>query len=140
MDRASLISLRIVALLAALGGLVVQGAPAQAPPVADSADWKSVFDGKSLQGWELAKGYDYEDQGKVEVADGCLVLQAGQPATGVRWTGAFPRSNYEVELEGQRVSGGDFFCGMSFPVGDNSLTLILGGWGGSICGLSCVDG
>lgn len=145
MDRASLISLRIVALLAACVGLVwnglgVQDAQAQAAPTAPAAEWQSVFDGKSLQGWELAKGYDYEDQGKVAVTDGCLVLEAGQPATGVRWTGAFPRANYEVELEGQRVSGDDFFCGMSFPVGDNSLTLILGGWGGSVCGLSCVDG
>jgi alpha-L-rhamnosidase len=48
--------------------------------------------------------------------------------------------DYEVELEGKRVAGYDFFCGMSFPVGEGSLTLILGGWGGWVVGLSCIDG
>ena len=71
---------------------------------------------------------------------GCLVIGTGEPATGVRWTEKFPKMNYEIELEGKRVAGNDFFCGMSFPVGDGGLTLILGGWGGWVVGLSCIDG
>ena len=107
---------------------------------ADNVAWKSLFDGKSLQGWEVVKGYDYEDQGKVDVQDGCLVIGTGRPATGVRWTGVFPQTDYEIELEGKRVAGSDFFCGLSFPVGESALTLILGGWGGGVVGLSCIDG
>lgn len=72
--------------------------------------------------------------------DGNLVLNGGLFATGVRWTGKFPKTNYEVALQAQRADGYDFFCGMSFPVGDGALTLILGGWGGYLTGLSCVDG
>src|SRR5690606_27915457 len=42
--------------------------------------------------------------------------------------------------EAQRVDGRDFFCGLTFPVGDSPCTLILGGWGGTVVGLSSVDG
>jgi hypothetical protein len=102
--------------------------------------WTSMFDGKQMKGWKLPKGYDYEDAGKVEVKDGNLVLNGGFYATGIRWPGKFPKTNYEVQLEAQRVDGYDFFVGMSFPVGEGALTLILGGWGGNLTGLSCVDG
>ena len=70
-----------------------------------SVAWKSLFDGKSLQGWEVVKGYDYEDQGKVDVQDGCLVIGTGRPATGVRWTEKFPKTDYEIELGGQAGGG-----------------------------------
>ena len=39
-----------------------------------------------------------------------------------------------------RVSGNDFFCALTFPVGQDHLTLVLGGWGGTVCGLSSLDG
>ncbi len=110
------------------------------PAKEEGPPWTNLFDGKEMTGWEVVKGLDYEDAGKVEIKEGSLVLGMGDPATGVRWTGKFPKVNYEVELEGQRVEGSDFFCGMSFPVGDGALTLILGGWGGWMTGLSCVDG
>jgi hypothetical protein len=38
------------------------------------------------------------------------------------------------------VDGNDFFCGLTFPVGERCCTLILGGWGGAVTGLSCIDG
>ena len=137
------IRLLVVIVLASVGWgrLAAQenAADAAGATSADNAPWKSLFDGKSLKGWEVVKGYDYEDQGKVEVQDGCLVIGTGRPATGVRWTEAFPKTDYEIEMDGKRVAGSDFFCGLSFPVGDNALTLILGGWGGQICGISSID-
>jgi len=39
-----------------------------------------------------------------------------------------------------RVEGNDFFCGMTFPVGKVPCTLIVGGWGGTVVGLSSIDG
>ncbi len=104
-----------------------------------SEKWTVLFDGKQMKGWKKPDGYDYEDAGKVDVKDGNMVLNGGTFATGIRWTGKFPKTNYEVRLEAQRVDGYDFFVGMSFPVGDQALTLILGGWGGNLTGLSCVD-
>lgn len=74
--------------------------------------------------------------------EGTLVLGRGEPLTGVTWpdSRSVPKSNYEVALEVVRLEGQDFFCALTFPVADAHCTLILGGWGGQLCGLSCVDG
>jgi hypothetical protein len=39
-----------------------------------------------------------------------------------------------------RVSGSDFFCGLTVPVNDSHCTLIVGGWGGGLTGISSLDG
>src|SRR5215470_940537 len=57
--------------------------------------WKSMFDGKSLAGW---KETPFTAHGKVSIEDGAIVLGSGF-LTGVTWTDAFPKSNYEVRLE-----------------------------------------
>jgi hypothetical protein len=106
----------------------------------DAEGWTSLFDGKALGKWEVLEKFDYKDHGLVHVQDGCLVLDKGQTGTGVRWTGPFPKTDYEISLEAKRVDGNDFFCGLTFPVGDTALTLIMGGWGGWVVGLSCIDG
>ena len=59
--------------------------------------------------------------------------------TGVTWKGPFPKTNFEVALEAMRVDGSDFFCGLTVPVGKGSCSLILGGWGGTLVGISCID-
>jgi hypothetical protein len=51
-----------------------------------------------------------------------------------------PAGSYEVELTASRLAGNDFFVGLTFPVGSEHLTLVLGGWGGAVCGLSSIDG
>jgi hypothetical protein len=43
-------------------------------------------------------------------------------------------------LDAKRTAGGDFFCGMTFPVENEFCTLIIGGWGGNVVGLSSIDG
>ena len=50
------------------------------------------------------------------------------------------KMNYEITLEAMRVQGHDFFCGLTFPVGDDPCTLIVGGWGGALVGLSSLNG
>jgi len=98
---------------------------------------KLLFDGKTLAGWEIT---DFKGKSAVYVSDSCIVLERGATITGIRWCQEFPKINYEVQLEAKRVAGADFFCGMTFPVNENYLTLIVGGWGGTIVGLSCIDG
>ena len=39
-----------------------------------------------------------------------------------------------------RTGGDDFFCGLVFPVGKADCSLVVGGWGGTIVGLSNIDG
>jgi hypothetical protein len=96
-----------------------------------------LFDGKTLHGWEIT---DYSGHGDVYVKDSCIVLEKGETCTGIRWLQDFPRIDYEVNLEARRREGGDFFCGMTFPVGESFCSLIIGGWGGNVVGLSSIDG
>jgi len=103
---------------------------------AAESSWRPLFDGKTQAGWAATP---FAGAGEVEVRDGTLVLNQGI-LTGVHWTNEFPTVDYELSLEAQRVLGIDFFCGLTFPVGDTHLTLVAGGWGGSVVGLSNIDG
>ena len=98
---------------------------------------RTLFNGVTLDGWKIT---DFGTQGSVTVQDGVLVLGMGEGATGITWEGEFPTMNYQITLQAKRVSGNDFFCGMTFPVNDSFLTLVVGGWGGFVVGLSCLDG
>ena len=75
----------------------------------------------------------------MKVEDGRLILGSGV-MTGVTWTNELPRTNYEVSCEAMRVDGSDFFCALTFPVGEDPCSLIVGGWGGGVVGLSSLDG
>jgi hypothetical protein len=97
---------------------------------------KDLFDGKTLSGW---KPVDMPGQAKVYVKDGAIVMDSGDSMTAVIWTGKPPRTNYELTLDGMRLEGGDFFATTTFPVGDSFCSLVVGGWGGSVVGLSNVD-
>lgn len=99
-----------------------------------------LFDGKSLGRWKVVEQFEFRRHGEVAVRDGAIVLGAGKPGTCIRYDGDVPKRDYEIVLEAQRVEGDDFFCGMTFMVDDEPLSLILGGWGGKTCGLSCIDG
>ena len=96
----------------------------------------SLFDGATLGQW---KPTDFGGQGEVHVKDGAIQMEMGNYMTGINWTGPVVRMDYEIALDAMRVEGNDFFCGLTFPVGENPCTLILGGWGGSLCGLSSID-
>ncbi len=109
-------------------------APEQPPP---DAAWKSLFDGQTLKGWQIT---DFAGHGEVKVEDGQIVLEMGVALTGIKWTNEVPKSNYEVSLEASKLSGSDFFCGLTFPVGSASCTLVVGGWGGGVVGISSIDG
>ncbi len=100
---------------------------------------ESLFDGTSMTGWKRMTEVNIPGYGKVHVEKGMIVLEEGSPMTGAVWQGDVPRNNYEVSLQAARLKGSDFFCGLTFPVGKEYCTLILGGWGGGTVGLSNVD-
>jgi Domain of Unknown Function (DUF1080) len=106
--------------------------------VAKDAGWKDLFDGKTLDGW---KSSDFFKPGKVHVQDGAIVMEKGDRITGATYTrGDFPKIDYEVTLEGKKLAGNDFFCTTTFPVGDSFCSLVVGGWGGRVVGLSSING
>lgn len=97
-----------------------------------------LFDGKSLKNWEIT---DYAGKGEIKVGKkGVLVMEMGAELSGIHWKGQpIPKVNYEITLEARRTMGNDFFCGLTFPYKDSHATLILGGWGGSLIGISSID-
>lgn len=113
-------------------------AAAEDKPAAKDADWKKLFDGKTLDGWKSSFS---SGSGKVHVKDGAIVMEKGQKMTGVTYAGKdFPTTDYEVVLEGRRVDGRDFFATTTFPVGDGFCSLVVGGWGGMVTGISSING
>lgn len=127
--------LMTVALIAPGAWWPAAGARAQEP----AAEWQPLFDGKTLANWRPTK---FRGEGEVKVADGRIVLQAGPgDLTGITWDGpALPSTSYELALQALRVDGNDFFAGVTFPVGGSFCSLILGGWGGTVVGLSSING
>ena len=108
---------------------------------ADKPTERLLFDGKSLNDWQVV---DAGGSGKVALKDGQMLIGAGESITGAVYknTDKIPVTNYEITLEARRLDGNDFFCGLTFPVGSlkTCATLICGGWGGSVTGISCIDG
>jgi hypothetical protein len=155
----SLVRILVLAILTGgMGGWAVRGADAaagstNAPSTNDSpsvlrkklktdapyrpaSEWRSLFDGKSLAGWRVN---DFYKHGAVTVQDGELTLGTGTSLTGVSYTNDLPKIDYEVTLEAKKTAGSDFFCGLTVPVDKSHCSLIVGGWGGSLVGISCID-
>lgn len=104
---------------------------------AGKTDSTHIFDGISLEGWEIT---NFGPQGPVTVSGGEIILGMGDGCTGVTYSRDIPAINYEISLEARRREGNDFFCGLTFPVGNDFCTFIAGGWGGATVGLSCING
>ena len=111
---------------------------ADSSPSELDSEWESLFDGRTLGDWQAT---EFLLPGTVSIQDGNIILGRGDGLTGITWTGEerLPRYNYEIALEARRLRGTDFFCGLTFPVGDEHVTFIVGGWGGTVVGISNID-
>lgn len=102
-----------------------------------------LFSIPQIEKWEEAKMF--KSGGITRETDG-FTLKEGSPMTGIvfpSWlTDGLPVADYAINYEAMRVRGGDFFGSVTFPVRDEKtfVTFVLGGWGGSQVGLSCIDG
>lgn len=128
--------------LAAVGAwLVLLSSPAAADLAQTTGGeqaWRPLFDGKTLTNWQSTK---FIGEGGVTIENGQIILEAGRNLTGITWIGPeLPATNYEIALQAMRVDGSDFFAGVTFPVADSFCSLILGGWGGTVVGLSSING
>jgi len=103
---------------------------------AEETGWSSLFDGHLLQNWRPTQ---FGGEGNVEVDEGQIILNIGNDLTGISWTERFPIVNYEIMLAASRLAGSDFFCGITFPFKEFPCSLIIGGWGGTVVGLSSID-
>jgi hypothetical protein len=98
-----------------------------------------LFDGKSLNNWTVT---DYAGRGEVWLdGNGSACMEFGIALTGMHWSGdELPNKNYEIHWEAKKEMGTDFFGSLTFPYLESHATLILGGWGGALVGISCLDG
>lgn len=120
----------------------VAATPAPAPDLLKTAAAvpPKPFEG---EGWQLLGNWhetDYAGRGEVRVESGAIVMGMGSPFTGIRWTNEFPKVDYEIAFDAMRTMGTDFFCGLTVPVGESHCSLVVGGWGGGLVGISSLDG
>ncbi len=139
MKNTQILAAAAFAVLAFQAGAQDAEKPAVPLPKPDKEGWISLFDGKTLGNWKpinFGLGTDV-----VAVEDGQLYLDAGDPITGVKWGAELPgKIGYEIALEAQKIQGDDFFLALTMPVNDKSCTLVCGGWGGGVVGISSLNG
>jgi hypothetical protein len=98
----------------------------------------SLFDGKTLKNWQKT---EFGGEADVTVENGVIVVGSGATLSGINWKGEdLPVMDYEISLDANRLEGSDFFVGLTFPFEKSHASLILGGWGGSLVGISSVNG
>lgn len=86
--------------------------------------------------WAMA---DFSGSAGIHVLNDILIIETGNDMSGVLWQGDVPKMDYEITLDAMRLSGNDFFCGLTAPWGESSFSLIVGGWGGTCIGISSLD-
>jgi hypothetical protein len=104
-----------------------------------AGDVQALFNGKNLDGWKVT---DFGGEGEVRVEDGQIIMRMGQPLTGVTLADGskLPSDNFEISLQAMKRKGDDFFCALTFPVRDSHASFVVGGWAGTVVGLSSIDG
>lgn len=102
-----------------------------------------LFDGSSLDDWKIVDSGGSGDV-TLDTKEKVLRIGQGEGLSGLVYQKAanLDFKRYEVTLEAKREAGVDFFCGLTFPVGDTKTcaTFLMGGWGGSVTGISSIDG
>lgn len=116
-----------------LAGFCAVGCSGKKTAVEVSASERPWIDLKDQ--WEQVSGgiVEYEEE---------LTIGWGEALTNVRWKGEAPNAPFELELKAKRVNGSDIFCAVTFPARglDECVTLVVGGWGGSLVGISSIEG
>lgn len=118
-----------------LPGCTVADSAASLVEVEEVPGWMNLFDGNTLEGWEKT---NFGGQGTISVSDGAIILNFGAVLTGITLNREFPVVDYEIYLEAMKIQGNDFFCSLTFPIEDTHASLILGGWGGTVTGISSI--
>ncbi len=125
-----------------LGCVVMLGCGPKGRELAKETRW-DLFDTTFRSKWQDAK---IPSSGELRKETDGFSLLAGRPMTGMvlpAWEAeGLPLKDYAINYEAKRVIGNDFFGSVTFPVEapDRCVTFVLGGWGGSQVGISCIDG
>lgn len=136
-------------IIASAGSTAIAQRAALSAPSASIEDAEAVSDPDAAKDWkplptddtELWSASVFGGDGTVEFTEESIRMSSGDPITGVRCRAEIPKEDFEIELEARRTKGFDFFCGLTFPVGeDGQCSFVVAGWAGAVVGLSSVDG
>jgi len=116
---------------------ILEHAAAQPPSPVAGEGWRPLFDGHSLTGWRII---DYGGQSRVAVRKKFAAPPVGAPFTGVNFTNDAPESELRDFPRSHARERFGLFLRLTFPVRDSFCSLIVGGWGGTLVGLSSLDG
>jgi hypothetical protein len=104
-----------------------------------AGEWIDLIGGGQFE--KLWKSTEFGGEGKVDCTNDVLTLKTGVPLTGVNLREqVLPNENYAVRWKAQRTQGSDFFSCLTFPVGDAFCSVVVGGWGGGVVGISSING
>ena len=115
--------------------------PAESPSVQVSRRWE-LLDDRHAPYWQQA---GIPDEGSIWVKKGELTLNTGLPMTGCKFTAwekeGLPGTDYSISYEAMRLEGDDIFGMCTFPVTSHQAhaTFVIGGWGGTLTGISSID-
>ena len=109
------------------------------PPEFDAGKAAALFDGTTLAGWVCPSFPPFSSESRVSAVGGEVRVASGSGFAGMGWTGAFPRTNYEVSYEARRDKGTRDFGSLVFAVGESTCAFVLGGYGGAVSGLTFLD-
>jgi hypothetical protein len=102
----------------------------------------ALMEGALVGAWQQA---GIPEEGPIAVKDGNLEIGIGAPMTGAKFTAwdqaGMPGTGYSIRYETMRVEGRDIFGMCTFPVSSHEAhaTFVIGGWGGTVTGLSSLD-
>ena len=110
-------------------------------PSKSPTEW-SLLAPSQTSAWQQA---GIPDEGAISIKEGELTITAGQPMSGAKFshwaTSGLPDTNYAISYEAMRVEGRDIFGMCTFPVGSQQshATFVIGGWGGTVPGISSIE-
>jgi len=110
-------------------------------PVAENRRWE-LLSAANEGRWQQA---GIPDEGAISVEKGELTVRTGLPMSGCKFAAwdeqGLPGTNYAITYEAMRVEGDDIFGMCTFPVASHAAhaTFVIGGWGGTLTGISSID-
>ncbi len=144
--RPSMVSAQESPVAKTSGAAVTTVPPADENPTGNKTADEAELPGKApwhevdTANQDLWKSCQFGGDGELEFSSEAIRMSSGDPLTGVRCLVELPSEDYEIEFESRRMSNFDFFCGVTFPVGEEKCSFIVGGWAGAVVGLSSIDG
>ena len=99
--------------------------------------WHSLQNTGQTEVWEFIQ---FGGRDAYEIDGDRMSVEMGYPLAGFVYTADnFPTTDYHLSLDARKTGGTDFFCCLTFPVKDQFCSFVVGGWGGTVTGISCVD-